>query len=154
PPPAFTAADLDGLPATPVESLNSDTDLAHILFTSGSTGLPKGVMITHRSVLRFLEWAWKYFGISQSDRASQHSPLHFDLSTFDIFSTLGAGAELHLTPSGVNLLPHKMGQYIRKARLTQWFSDRKSTCLNSSHVAISYAVFCLKKKKSQIQTTI
>src|SRR5207248_11420649 len=43
---------------------------------------------------RFLEWAWKYFGISQSDRASQHSPLHFDLSTFDIFSTLGAGAEL------------------------------------------------------------
>jgi len=122
PPPAFTAADLDGLPATPVESLNSDTDLAHILFTSGSTGLPKGVMITHRSVLRFLEWAWKYFGISQSDRASQHSPLHFDLSTFDIFSTLGAGAELHLTPSGVNLLPHKMGQYIRKARLTQWFS--------------------------------
>src|SRR5207248_1796572 len=122
PPPAFTAADLDGLAATPVESLNSDTDLAHILFTSGSTGVPKGVMVSHRSVLRFLEWAWKYFGISQSDRASQHSPLHFDLSTFDVFSTLGAGAELHLTPSGVNLLPHKMAQHIRKARLTQWFS--------------------------------
>src|SRR5437762_5765947 len=122
PPPAFTAADLDGLPPTPLSSLNSDTDLAHILFTSGSTGVPKGVMVSHRSVLRFLEWAWKYFGISPSDRASQHSPLHFDLSTFDIFSTLGAGAELHLTPSGVNLLPHKKAQHIRKARLTQWFS--------------------------------
>jgi amino acid adenylation domain-containing protein len=122
PPAAFTPVDLLGLPATPVAALNGEADLAHILFTSGSTGLPKGVMVTHRSVRRFLEWAWKYFGICASDRAAQHSPLHFDLSTFDIFGTLGAGAELHLTPNGVNLLPHKMAQFIRKARLTQWFS--------------------------------
>jgi amino acid adenylation domain-containing protein len=122
PPAAFTAADLHSLSATPIAALNSDTDLAHILFTSGSTGVPKGVMVTHQSVLRFLEWAWAYFGISPSDRASQHTPLHFDLSTFDIFSTLGAGAQLHLTPPGVNLLPHKLAQFIRKSRLTQWFS--------------------------------
>ena len=121
-PPAFTAADVESLAATPARALNRDTDLAHILFTSGSTGVPKGVTITHRSVRRFLEWAWKYFGIVPSDRASQHSPLHFDLSTFDIFGTLGAGAELHLIPSGVNLLPHKLAQCLRKARLTQWFS--------------------------------
>ena len=122
PPAAFTAVDLHGLPATPIAALNRDTDLAHILFTSGSTGVPKGVMVTHQSVLRFLQWAWAYFGISASDRASQHSPLHFDLSTFDIFSTLGAGAQLHLTPPGANLLPHKLAQFIRKSRLTQWFS--------------------------------
>jgi len=122
PPATFTAVDLHGLPATPIAALNRDTDLAHILFTSGSTGVPKGVMVTHQSVLRFLQWAWAYFGISPSDRASQHSPLHFDLSTFDIFSTLGAGAQLHLTPPGVNLLPHKLAQFIRNSRLTQWFS--------------------------------
>jgi len=120
--PAFTAADLRALPATPPASANRDTDLAQILFTSGSTGQPKGVMITHYSVLRFLEWASEYFGISGSDRASQHPPLHFDLSTFDIFGTLGAGAELHLVPPALNLLPHKLAQLIRKARLTQWFS--------------------------------
>lgn len=122
PPLAFTAPDVQGLAGTPIESLNKDTDLAHILFTSGSTGVPKGVMITHHSVRRFLEWAWAYFDIGPSDRASQHSPLHFDLSTFDIFGTLGAGAELHLMPSGVNLLPHKLAQWLRNARLTQWFS--------------------------------
>jgi len=122
PPAAFTAADLHGLPATRIAARNRDTDLAHILFTSGSTGVPKGVMVTHQSVLRFLQWAWPHFGISASDRASQHSPLHFDLSTFDIFSTLGAGAQLHLTPPGANLLPHKLAQFIRKSRLTQWFS--------------------------------
>lgn len=121
-PMAFTPAELQQLPATAIPARNRDDALAHILFTSGSTGIPKGVMVTHRSVRLFLEWAWKYFGIDASDRASQHSPLHFDLSTFDIFGTLGAGGELHLMPSGVNLLPHKIAQWLRKARLTQWFS--------------------------------
>jgi len=121
-PVAFTAADLPGLPATPPASLNRDTDLAHILFTSGSTGTPKGVMITHHSVLRFLEWATGCFGISRGDRASQHAPLHFDLSTFDIFGTLGAGAELHLVPPALNLLPHRLAQFVRRSHLTQWFS--------------------------------
>ena len=121
-PAAFTSADLAGLPDTPPASANRDTDLAHIIFTSGSTGQPKGVMITHYSVMRLLEWAMAYFGISQNDRASQHAPLHFDISTFDIFGTLGAGAELHLVPPALNLLPHKLAQFIRESRLTQWFS--------------------------------
>ena len=120
--PAFTAADLTSLPASAPASRNHDADLAHILFTSGSTGQPKGVMITHSSVLRFLEWATACFGLSSADRASQHPPLHFDLSTFDVFGTLGAGAELHLVPHTLNLLPHKLAQFIRRSRLTQWFS--------------------------------
>ena len=119
---AFTSADLAGLPDTPPASAGRDTDLAHIIFTSGSTGQPKGVMITHYSVMRLLEWATAYFGISPGDRASQHAPLHFDLSTFDVFGTLGAGAELHLVPPALNLLPHKLAQFMRNARLTQWFS--------------------------------
>lgn len=120
--PAFTSADLAGLPDTPRASANRDCDLAHIIFTSGSTGVPKGVMITHYSVMRFLEWATEYFDVSSTDRVSQHAPLHFDLSTFDIFGTLGAGAELHLVPRALNLLPHKLAQLMRKSRLTQWFS--------------------------------
>ena len=120
--PAFTAADLPGLPASAPASMNHDTDLAHILFTSGSTGQPKGVTITHYSVLQFLEWAADCFRPSPADRASQHPPLHFDLSTFDVFGTLGAGAELHLIPQTLNLLPHKLAQLIRRSRLTQWFS--------------------------------
>jgi len=122
PRPSFTIADADAYPATAPASANTDVDIAHILFTSGSTGVPKGVMITHRSVQRFLRWARAHFGISPSDRISQHPPLHFDLSTFDIFGTLGAGAELHLVPAELNLLPHRIAQFIRESRLTQWFS--------------------------------
>ena len=120
--PAFTLRDVAAGEATPPACANTDGDLAHILFTSGSTGLPKGVMIAHASVVHFLRWAIRYFGIAASDRISQHPPLHFDLSTFDIFGTLWAGAELHLVPQELNLLPHKLAQFIREARLTQWFS--------------------------------
>jgi len=97
-------------------------DLAHILFTSGSTGVPKGVMITHANVLAFIEWATEYFGITAADRISCHPPLHFDMSTFDIYGSFSTGAELHLVPPAAALVPHKLAALIREAQLTQWFS--------------------------------
>ena len=120
--PAFTHRDLSACPDSLPASANSGSDLAHILFTSGSTGLPKGVMITHASVVHLIRWAHGYFGVSSEDRISQHPPLRFDVSTLDIFGTLWAGAELHLVPPELNLLPHKLAQFMRDAQLTQWFS--------------------------------
>jgi amino acid adenylation domain-containing protein len=119
---AFTLRDLAACPASAPASSNREGDVAHILFTSGSTGLPKGVMITHASVVHVVQWARRYFGIAATDRISQHAPLRFDISGLDIFGTLWTGAELHLVPPEVNLLPHKLAQFIRDARLTQWFS--------------------------------
>ena len=118
----FTRLDLDAFSTSPLEYENGPQDVAHLLFTSGSTGEPKGVVITHTNVLRFLEWAIGYFGIAPTDRHSSHPPLHFDLSTFDVFGTLTAGAELHLVNPELNLLPHRLAGFIRDAALTQWFS--------------------------------
>jgi amino acid adenylation domain-containing protein len=118
----FSWHDLAAMPASPVECETQPEDVAHILFTSGSTGIPKGVMITHSSVAHFLSWAVRYFGTNCSDRISCHPPLHFDLSTFDIYGTFLAGAELHLVPPEYSLLPHKLAEFIRRAELTQWFS--------------------------------
>ncbi|MGH7533781.1 MAG: AMP-binding protein, partial [Gemmatimonadales bacterium] len=79
-------------------------------------------VVTHAAVQQFIEWAVPYFGITEMDRTSRHPPLHFDLSTFDIFGSFAAGAELHLAPPDLNLLPHKLAGLIRDEALTQWFS--------------------------------
>ena len=118
----FATVEADRFPADPLPAANEPGDAAHILFTSGSTGIPKGVVITHRMVVRFIEWAVDYFDMQPSDRVSSHPPLHFDLSTFDIYGAFAAGAELHVVPSSLNLLPHKLAAFIEERELTQWFS--------------------------------
>lgn len=118
----FSRADAAAYSPEPLENRREPGDLAHLLFTSGSTGIPKGVMITHANVIAFVEWAVRYFGTRPSDRISGHPPLHFDLSTFDIFATLAAGAELHLVPSGLSMNPRALAAMIRDNELTQWFS--------------------------------
>ena len=59
-----------------------ETDLAYILSTpQGSTGEPKGVMISHRTILTFVNWSCETFQITPAERVTSHAPLHFDLST-------------------------------------------------------------------------
>lgn len=118
----FTLADVHACPAQPPVFRSSGDSPAHILFTSGSTGEPKGVVITHANVISFVQWAVNYFGMGADDRMSAHSPLHFDLSVFDIFGAQAAGAELHLVSNDLTLLPHKLAKWMRDSRLTQWFS--------------------------------
>jgi len=118
----FILDDVLGYSEAPFPCRNTGEDAAHILFTSGSTGTPKGVVITHASVIHFVEWATKHFGMDASDRVSAHPPLNFDLSIFDIFGTFAVGGQLHLVPAEFNLLPNKLAELIRTAELTQWFS--------------------------------
>jgi len=119
---AFTRADVDAAPDEAPTASVSPHDLAYILFTSGTTGKPKGVPITHASVHAFIEWAVSYFELGPEDRLSGHTALTFDLSTFDIYATLAAGAELHHIPKRALLIPHEVAALIEERRLTLWFS--------------------------------
>jgi amino acid adenylation domain-containing protein len=119
---AFSAADVRERASDPIVSLNTPSDPAYIFFTSGSTGAPKGVVISHSNVWHFVSWANRYFGLGPNDRVSGYTPLHFDLSVYDVFGTLTAGAEFHLVPPEAGLAPAKLVEFIRAARLTQWFS--------------------------------
>ena len=118
----LTRDDWDAAAATLPATANQGSDPAYILFTSGSTGTPKGVVITHDNVVGYSDWFIEHCGVQPGDRHSLHPPLHFDLSTGDIYGTLCGGAELHFVPPEANLLPQRLAELIRTSELTQWIS--------------------------------
>lgn len=101
---------------------NSPSDVAYILYTSGSTGKPKGVMIKHSNIINATDWAVDELGITKNDKMSQHPPLHFDLSTFDIFSGVKSGVSLYVVPEEFSLFPGQILKFIEKNNLTIWNS--------------------------------
>ncbi|MDT0547360.1 MULTISPECIES: amino acid adenylation domain-containing protein [Streptomyces] len=108
----------DGLPPVPVDP----GDLAYVLYTSGSTGAPKGVMLSHRNALAFVDWAVGEFGITHRDRLSSHAPLHFDLSVLDVFAAAAAGACLVLVPEHHKALGVALNRLVAEERITVWYS--------------------------------
>jgi amino acid adenylation domain-containing protein len=99
-----------------------ETDLAYILYTSGSTGTPKGVMISHRASLTFVDWAVGCAGLGEQDRVSCPAPLNFDLSVFDIFATLKAGACMVVVPEVTVMFPSKLAQWLETEQISFWYS--------------------------------
>ena len=91
--PIDTSQSLESLDSTATLHQVTD-DLAYILHTSGSTGIPKGIMLSHRNAMTFVNWMQKEFKLTHKDRIISRALLKFDLSVFDIFNTLSVGAIL------------------------------------------------------------
>lgn len=107
---------------TPPNLSLTEQDLAYILYTSGSTGDPKGIVHTHRSGLTFAEWAAQTYGMTPEDRLSNHAPLHFDLSTLDFFAGARVGATTVIIPDALKMFPANLSRLIESERLTIWYS--------------------------------
>ncbi len=99
-----------------------DQDLGYIMYTSGSTGVPKGMMHTHHGSNSYARWGALHVGLGPDDRVASHAPLHFDLSIFDFFSTAQAGATVVLVPEAVTKLPASWTQYIEGERISCVFT--------------------------------
>lgn len=92
---------------------------AYLMFTSGTTGAPKAVVVTVGNVLHFLGVARDRCPLYPDDRASQFYELTFDLSIFDVFHGLGSGACLHVVPASQRMAP---AAFIQREALTVWSS--------------------------------
>src|SRR5262249_29150436 len=109
----FGWSTLTGFPHTHSPELQATTtDLAYILYTSGSTGRPKGVMLSHQNALTFVEWCAEMFQITSEDHLSNHAPLHFDLSVFDVYNGVKAGATVCMVPDDVAIFPASLANWM------------------------------------------
>jgi amino acid adenylation domain-containing protein len=99
-----------------------DASLSYILYTSGSTGQPKGVIHTHASALSFVDWCSEMFAPGVDDRFSSHAPFHFDLSILDLYVPIKHGAAVVLVGDEAAKNPAKLAQLIAGSQMTAWYS--------------------------------
>jgi amino acid adenylation domain-containing protein len=92
--------------------------LMYVMYTSGSTGEPKGVAVQHTAVANLVQWELQDFGIAADDRASEVSNFTFDASILEIWPYLCAGASVHIAPESVRMFPHALRRWFTEKRIT------------------------------------
>lgn len=98
-----------------------DTDLLYVLFTSGSTGVPKGVCISHGSVIDYIDWVTQTFKITEKDAFGNQAPFYFDNSILDIYSAMKTGAALYIIPQKLFSQPVLLLEFLKEHRINTIF---------------------------------
>jgi len=112
---AFGDVDEDGLQA--VRDRQIDTDPIYIVFTSGSTGIPKGVVGCHRGVIDYIENLCEVLRFDENTVFGNQTPLYFDACLKEIIPTIKYGASTHLIPRKLFLLPVKLVEYLNEKKV-------------------------------------
>jgi amino acid adenylation domain-containing protein len=115
-----------GFPAKFENTQISSSDHAYVIFTSGTTGTPKGVLVNHKSAVNLIEWVNKTFEISKNDKLLWVTNLSFDLSVYDIFGILAAGASIRIVSEDDRQDPEKQFNIMLNEGITFWDSAPQS----------------------------
>ncbi len=123
-----------------IRKLSLDIDPLYCNFTSGSTGVPKGVLVSHRSVIDFMEYFPSMFGITGEDIIGNQAPFDFDVSVKDIYSTLKTGATMVIIPKKLFSIPTELLDYLCERKVTTLIWAVSALCLITQLKGFTYKV--------------
>lgn len=106
-----------------------DTDPLYVLFTSGSTGIPKGVLISHRSVIDYIDWVSETFSVSEKDIFGNQAPFYFDNSILDIYCALKNGSSVYIIPKRKFSFPVELLAYLNEKEINFVFWVPSALCM-------------------------
>lgn len=124
--------DIDDNFINQVRSSMIDTDPLYVLFTSGSSGVPKGAVLSHRSVISYIEWVSEEFSFDSDTVFGSQTPLYFSMSVTDFFSTLKCGGTYVIIPKMLFSFPVKLIEYLNSNMVNTiyWVPSALSTAFN------------------------
>jgi len=117
-----------------------DIDPLYSIFTSGSTGVPKGVIVSHRSVIDFIDHFTEIFNITDKDIIGNQAPFDFDVSVKDIYSTLKTGATLQMIPKKMFSFPINLLDYLEDRKVTTLIWAVSALCIVTTLNGFEYKV--------------
>lgn len=130
-----------------VRAAQLDTDPLYIVFTSGSTGVPKGVVACHRSVIDYIEQLSETLGFSESTVFGNQTPLYFDACLKELYPTLKFGATTYLIPKSLFMFPTRLVDYLNEHQIN-------TVCWVVSALTMISGLGVLEKKKPEYLHTI
>ena len=137
----LTEKELESLSANGLSTLSASglstpkpEDLFILLYTSGSTGVPKGVMLEHRNLVAFCHWYHRYYDLQPSDKVAAYASFGFDACMMDMYSALTRGAAVCSIPEDLRLNLPELGRYFDAEGITHSFMTTQIGCQFAANV--------------------
>lgn len=123
-----------------IRSTMADTDPLYALFTSGSTGNPKGAVLSHRNVIAYSKWYADTFSITEKTVFANQTPFYFSMSVSDIFSTMRTGATLHIVPKSLFSFPVKLIEFLNERLVNTIYWVPSALCIVANWKVLDYVM--------------